>query len=673
MDFFKQAAKILGKQAEQQNDDDVHRMALRAGKQRLPDDPDEQAYAEDQGEHAEIAQTALQSGDFKRAIYHLGQALASDPIREEWLALLDQWIAAVGPRALDLVPLTDEQYFATLQTSQMLMRLGNRPDHHMEVIPAVGQNYHARVAVRAYVMVAQGKTKEAVTLLLQLLQVKPEIPYVLWFPRWQDQPGFADALPPEKVAAAAVPFMNRYPGKYVFSERGRAEIRAYLPLLRRTYLALADNRTNEHFLPTAFVYASALRKIGAFEEAAHIARALPATSHMALVTLAIAEETLGNLDASIAAYQQALKFQPNDVAVCNDLGTLFLNQGKLAEAMTCYEESARLEPGDPYHLAIASIAYLQCLQALPSEEALARLQSLAPRQATARRLLYFLQAPALSKLLFPGEALINLMRTLKAKSAAGELTLKAGATLDINVSSLESPSALLAAGRMLEARGMALNLTVAEVRSPDPRQPLRPVEYQLWRYEGITPIPTVPTPDPGVAEKIAALAQTPYALDRWHAPARALGERLGLGALRDLLAVMVHPPTTPTGWEDWDWIIAIQFASALTLAFLDAGWESSQRKAALISLIYGPLDWSGAAALIALALLARQETRIAIEFDQICCDLWHFGPGSPEWPLERAMVAGLNFVNNYSEEAKAHIDDYYTRLRTEREQKEQAQ
>jgi hypothetical protein len=220
---------------------------------------------------------------------------------------------------------------------------------------------------------------------------------------------------------------------------------------------------------------------------------------------------------------------------------------------------------------------------------------------------------------------------------------------------------------MLDARGVSFNLGIAEVNSPDPRQPPHPIEYQIWRYADMEPIAAVSPPDATVADSIAELAQAPYALDLWHAPARALGQRLGVDALMSLLGVMVHPPTTPAGWDDWDWLIAIQIASALTLAYIDEGWEDSRRKAVLTSLIYGPMDWSGAAALIAMAVLARQNVRINVEFDRICCELWRIGRGSPEWPLEHAMIFGLIFVNAHSDEANQLIRDYFANLQGDQE------
>lgn len=664
-DHLKAAAEALQKQAGQQ-DDGIHRMVLRAGEQAPPDDPAEQAYAHDQGEHTEIAQKALQAGDFARSIYHLGLALASDPAREESLTLLDQWIATVGEHALDFVPLNDKQYFATLQASQFLMNR-NTPTHRMEVAPVVEKNYHARVALHASILAAQGKMQAAVDLLLQLVQFKPEIPYMLWLARWQKQPGFAEALNPEQVAAIATSLIQKYPGSYLFSEQDRADLQHYLPLLQATYTTCSHKPTSDTFLSIASMYAMALRKAGAFEEAARVARALPATSYQTLVALAMAEEALGNLPASIAAYQQALTLLPDDVAVRNDLGTLFLHQGQLVEALALYEESIRLDAKDPYQMAAAYVAYLKHLQPSPSETWLKKLQTLAQSQRTAHKLLFLVHAPYIGTLPTPDEALINLLRDIKAKSATGEVTLEAGSTLGINLSTLEAPSAQLAMSRTLEAQGVSFTLNIEEVFSPDPRQPLHPVEYLLWRYEGMTPLPAVPPPDPVIAEKIAALAQTPYALECWHAPARVLGESLGPTALTSLLGVMVHPPATPAGWEVWDWIIAVQLASALTIAAIDTGWEGSRRKAALTSLIYGPMDWSGTAALIAMALLARQDKRINIELDHICRDLWHLGPSSAEWPLERAMVYSLIFAGDCSEEAQERAHLYFEQMRNEDE------
>ena len=659
---LKQVTEFLHQQARQQKDDDVHRMVIRTGNQELPEDLAEQTYGGDQGEHIEVARQALQTGDFNRSIYHLGLALASDPLHDEWLALLDQWIAAIGPSGLDLVPLEDKEYFTTLKAVESLMNRST-PTHRMEAIPLVGKNYHARVGVHAYILASQGHTKEAIGLIFQLAQVKPEIPYVLWLLRWQDQPGFADALDPHTMAVIGSSLIQKYPGTYTFSLPGQTEIKRYLPLFQDAYMALSHQQTSEDFLMMAFIYATLLRKSGAFEEAARTIREVPRRSYRTQVALAMAEEALGNLDASIAAYQQALTFQPNDVAVRNDLGKLFLYQGNHARALASYEESAQLAPSDPYQQAFAYIAYLKYLQEPSSEIWLEKLRTLAQEQGSASRLLYLAEAPYIGRLPFAAEATINAIRKIKAANANGGIKLAGGgSTIKLGVSPLESPSACLAAERTVNAMGYSCAISVADVFSPDPRQPLRPVEYQLWHYEDMKPIAVVQAPSAFVAESIALLAQIPYALDRWYAAAHELGQSLGVDALMDLLGVMVHPPVTPVGWEEWDWINAVQLASALMLTAIDTGWEGSRRKAVLTSLIYGPMDWSGAAALIALSVLARQDMHINIEFDLICRDLWHLYPADVMWPLEQATIFGLIFVGDYSDAARAYKKAYFERM-----------
>ena len=57
---------------------------------------------------AEIAaaEKALAKGQLKRAAYHAGCALVTNPNHEEWLKLLDK-IAAATDKPLDLAPLSD--------------------------------------------------------------------------------------------------------------------------------------------------------------------------------------------------------------------------------------------------------------------------------------------------------------------------------------------------------------------------------------------------------------------------------------------------------------------------------------------------------------------------------------------------------------------------------------
>lgn len=642
-------------------DDDIHTMVVRAG-ERQPDDPDEQLYSGDLGDHTEIARAALESGDLRRSVYHLGLALADDPGNEERLGLLDRWIATAGAQALDLVPLTDPDYFSTLQAADQLMRLGNKPDHHLRAIPAVGERYHAKVAVHAYILASTGRIADAALLLLRLIQVKPEFPYVVWFERWRDLPEMASAIDPDLAAGVAAQAVSRYPGTYIFSAAIREDLHRYLPLLNIAYTAHPRHQI------LGGMYAAVLRKCGQFEDAARVAASAP-PSYNTFAARAMAAEALGDLDGCIAAYRQTFDLEPNDVAARNDIGNAYLVQGKLDEALSMYEESMRLDASDPFQLASANAMYLRHLLQKPGDWA-GQLRTLAQRQGAARQLVNFLNMPYIGKLPYASESFINLMRTVEERLASGEMKRDALSSLRLTCTVIESPSARLALQRTLDTLGGAATMTIQSYPQPDTRQPLRPVEYQIWRYEGMDPSPVVPPPDPAVALAVADLAHIPFALDRWHAPARALGQRLGTDAIGSLLGIMAHPPAAPTGWHEWDWIAAVQIAAALTLAYTDSSWEGSRRKAALTSLMYGPMDWSGAAAVVAMAVLARQNKRLNIEFDHVCLDLWEFQPDDGPWALERAMVMSLLFVGNYSGEAKTRVQAYFERQRNERDKPE---
>ncbi len=637
-------------------DDGVHRMAVRVGDPLQPD-PAEEQYGDEPGDHVEIARQSLSAGDLARAIYHLGRALAEDPTQTERLALLDQWIIAAGPSALELVPLTDPQYFVTLEAAERLMREGNTPEHRMEAIPIVGQHYHAKVAVHAYIQVSQGQVADGVKLLLNLIRVKPEILYVAWFERWQRLPGLPAALEPQLVLPVAVRIIQQFGGDYIFSAAKRTVIGYYLLLLQMARAAHPDDQV------IGGLYSLVLRKVGRFSEAAAIASTLPG-SYQTYVALAMAEKAQGHIDAAIAAYQQALRFDVDDVAARNDISSAYVDMGNLAEARRWCEESVRLDPADPFQQAAARLDYIRILQDPSDAAALEDLRRLSQRQRSAMHTLYLLDAEYIGRLPGSYEAIMNLWRGVMERVVRSELTIT-GEQLKIGLSSLESPSARLALQRSAANYDATITLDAANNAVPDPRLPLRPVTYQLWRYEGTDPIPNVPAPTPTIAGEIARIAQIPFALDRWHGPARDLGRRLGTSAIIDLLGAMAHPPAAPDGWEEWDWIWAVQLAAALTLTAVDDGWEDSQRRKVLTDLAYGPMDWSGAAALMALAVLARQSATYAIAFDALCRDLWQRSPSEGAWALEEAIVAGLIFCEDYSDEAGKLITAYFERKRAD--------
>jgi hypothetical protein len=217
----------------------------------------------------------------------------------------------------------------------------------------------------------------------------------------------------------------------------------------------------------------------------------------------------------------------------------------------------------------------------------------------ARALLWRLE-PYVHALPVPSSALVN---------AARQLAERGGTMRNVSVTSMEPPSAVLSLEDTVRRAGEESVPTVSfqEIPDPDPRVARAAVKHVLWAYEGTRARPALGAPDDVVAKAIAELASSPYGVEPWWGSAQTLGARLGPPAVESLLAVMVHPPPRPASVPPWDWRFGVQVAAALCLASVDGGWEGSARREGLLSLLQGPVDWTAAAAVIALAEIARRE------------------------------------------------------------------
>jgi tetratricopeptide (TPR) repeat protein len=573
-------------------------------------------------EDLSIAQQALARGDLKHAAFHVGGALATNPDNQDGLTLLDQIIALAGSKALDLAPLSKEGYYGT-------------------------------AAVRAYILAAQAELSSAVQLLLSVIVAHPEIPYAHWLLRWRDQTGFAPALTPELAIGAAGPILG------AFQQQDYVPVDAAKPLANlETVLALATEVHPEASL-VWFLRSVALRKRGLFEEAARVAEEghRRAPSYGTAVAMAGVYRRMRNFDAAVAAFREAISRQPNEeagISARNDIADILCGQGKVEEGVREYRAVLDYAPDDAWALP----SYLYFMHDLQPDEGWdAKLADLATRARDNQRAQQLMGRLAIVRRgyfdLLPeaDEASINVARQLTAEPK----NIAKGGKIEIGLSHLESPSARLAITMELAARlpGVTLEFGVADVPTPDPRLPRKPFPYVLWTYDGMTPRPAVPAPNPAVVSAITHIARTPFNIEAWREPARRLSQELGPQALDDLLAVMVHPSAPPDARPAWDWIRQLQIASALTIAQLgDSAWEGSLRRDALLSLVYGPMDWAGVAALVALASLATHEPALAPSVEEIYLDLLSQPPSEGAWALYNPLVVLLNRLPYLSERGR---------------------
>jgi hypothetical protein len=405
------------------------------------------------------------------------------------------------------------------------------------------------------------------------------------------------------------------------------------------------------------VHSRALRRAGRLEEALGVARELHATSpqFLSAVALAGAYRELGRVDEAIAAFREASRFEPDEVSVPLDVADVLLDAGRLEEAVSAYEEVLRREPGQPW--ATASLLYLRHrLQPNAGFGLKLRKLALSPTgEKRAVELVWRLDQQAIGArrgrpyvdfIPEPGEAVVNAVK--RVLGAAGAEGSKAQ-TLEVPLSCLEAPSALLGCRRQLSDRGSKVQLKVAVeyVPEPDPRQPLAPEGLSLWRYQGTEATPALPRPAPQVANEVALLAGSPFRIDAWREQAAKVASGFSARDARSLLAVMVHPPPTAAKLTGWTWVFSVQLASALMLLPLGETVSGVRRLfgrsesgvVLLMRLVNGQGDWPAGAAALALAEWARDgDVSLRIETLKFLRARLEARPNAGFWALERPLL-----------------------------------
>lgn len=529
-------------------------------------------------EDIQIARAALARGENRHAVRHLAQALEWEPQNRDGRALLDRIIGMTSD-PLTLVP------WEHPTTSYLI------------------------VAVRAYIYARRGEPGEALSLIAEIYQSIPTLPFLPWVEEWLPGAVREDTLTPESAVALVRGLIVKLAGGADVTER--EAIGRLLPALERYTVA------HPHDAAIQWGMSTLMRWLGRLDEALTLARAAHALQpeFRTAVTLGEAYRARGALAAAIDAFREASRHNPDDLAIRLDLGDKLCDIGQTEAGLQAYQEVLDREPQHPW--ALSSFLYYRSLldPEGPWGWELDRYAESHPDNERAQ-LLTGESQPYLRSLPEPSDALINGLRQLDEQGTSVR-------QIKASLSSLEAPSARLAIEHyQRESYGRAdLQLDVLKLQRPDPRLPRGPVDYILWRYQGNDPQPAVDPPTPGVAAAVAALAARPYEAGAWSYQAREIAAELGPRHVDNLLGVMVHPPARRASHKVWAWIQRVQVASAFILAHIDSGWESSLRRRALFSLARGPLDWTVGAAIIALAQVAIEEPVAKTEIEALYLDL----------------------------------------------------
>ncbi len=536
------------------------------------------------------AKRAFAAGDLKHALHHLGSALTSNPLHPEWMQLLNQIMQQSG----DPLKLTEIE----------------------------GDTSFIDAANRSYALAWARRWEEALDLITDVAEIRPDIPYLLWAEWWLGQPGVAQSLTFEQFARGILVDFAKIASRCPIPTKPDDPRRANLEAAARILTNIRGLYARESFV--WFTGSMIGRRLGTLDDALAMAQHAyslePAWKNAIGVANVLRDQK--RLDDAGAWFKKALEHDPKDVSAHLDWGDMYLDAQRWDDAIKQYEAAIKKEADHPW--AVASIYFARfkqtgdptqrlCLLRLTEAEGNRRAAMLAEELDPPQ--------PYVSFLPRPGDASSNALNHIFEQMFDNPAS-HAGSVVKLRLSHLESPSVVAAFGLQMEMWGLwsplaqlvRLDYQAEKIQQPDPRNPKAQVPYTLWAWDGAMPRAAVAKPDPSISRAVTEVAEEPFHLEIWAPLAQQQARALGTGAIPQLLASMVHPPRPNGGaWRVLEWTQRTQVAAALIIAHTDGGWAGSERQKAIYSLLYGPSDWTVNAGIVALGYLARQDPAIKAE------------------------------------------------------------
>lgn len=503
-----------------------------------------------------LATQALSQSDYKHALHHVVGAVGQAPLDPRWQGLLTDVLRKPGTLEL----LEKDAFWA-------------------------GQ------ASLAWWQHRNGQLDVSIARLASVVSGMPQVGVQDWLAQWvreahvaKNFAACASAIP------ALVPLLQFGVGRISLLPGEIEAARRYLPLLDALYDVAVE--TSDGTLGRTL--GSMYRRAGLAEKAVSAAAlGSPGThNHLNHIASGLALRALRRYGEAVRAFEEACKQDP-DPSYHLEVMRTHADAGEWAKALEAVKEAQSLKADIASAESLAEISFLEraLKDNLPAFTE-------PPLDSIRRRSLGH------GWVFEPGDATANTLRQVISKVAAPSKIR--GGKINVRVSSEEGPSNRMCLALMCKGTDHPAEASY-EFSEPNPNrsQELSAGPLALWKEDGGIPIQAIDAAPESVNALVERLARTSSDfLDLWDLVGFAV-----TASAEQWLGAMLHPamPLDQIGGGP-DWVCRWQSIAAIGLARCESEWrESSGRRAAFISLMRGPDDWTKAVAIRAFTELALRE------------------------------------------------------------------
>ena len=514
-----------------------------------------------------MANSELENGtNLTHGALHLANLINYDPTCKEWLDMAQKYLEAAG----------------------------KNPEE--KLLPKEEKRYVSTEALRAWIRYKEGNLQESIDLLIEITKSSPDAGYLEnWGIEWLKPSGMIESLSEETTTYMYATLLNQFGEAYLADYKKLKLVRRWAELLQRIPYESPQ---------WTMIRIGLLRKSGYFDEALKLAGSVEKAQnwHQA-IAIGLILRRKEQLEEAEQAFIKALEFTPEDVSARLEAADTWFEYGHWQQALRWYEDVLKIEPNHTW--ALPSSMYCQW-KLTGKEQWIDDVIEMAKKGNDRAHRLWFEAYGALPE---PYDATANILRQFTEKIEKTPENERTGEEFKITLSSLEAPSNYLAFQLEMERLkcNTKLKKEVKQIPNPDPRNPSEPIEWLLWNYDETDASPALPAPSSEIVKEIEALALRPYDPSANWAAASHVAAKLGTEKCKEILAVAIYPPAVPQDSYALAWLPRVQLCVAQVLAQIDTDWDDSVRRSALLSMLFGPSDWTVSAAIRVMTWIARTE------------------------------------------------------------------